>query len=167
MPKRNDALLNEIIQRRRANQIASQTDPLARIFDELNVMDTLEMLRKRASFTYGPKIINSALPSKGVVLWRRAPGYYGYKTLTLLGVWAYLRDETPILVVGTKPLAFSAPFYDADAYHKLIKGNYDLYYRDDNRPPAQPAFTTPYDPEQRLELRETLAQQMMKIALPS
>jgi hypothetical protein len=164
MPKRNDDLLNEIIQRRRANQIAAQTDPLARILDDLNIMDTLEAVRKRAKLTYGPKIITSALPSKGVVIWRRAPGYHGYKTLTLLGVWASLSGETPMIAIGRKQLSFSAPFYDADAYHKLIKGNYDLYYKDDNRPPAQPVFSVPYAAEQRLMLRDAIATELANLA---
>lgn len=165
MPKRNDDLLNEIIQRRRANQIAAETDPLARILDDLNVLDTLETIRKRSKLTYGPKVILSALPSRAVVVWRRPAGYHGYKTLTLFGVWAYLRDNAPIITIGAKQLPFSAPFYDADAYHKLIRQNYDLYYRDDNRPPAQPAFSVRYDPDQRLELRETLDRELSKYLL--
>src|SRR5690606_41490036 len=53
--KRNDDLLNEIIQRRKANQLTAQTDPLARILDDLNVMDTLETIRRRSTLCYGPK----------------------------------------------------------------------------------------------------------------
>jgi hypothetical protein len=165
MPKRNDDLLNEIIQRRRAHQIAAETDPLARILDDLNVMDTLESIRKRSRLTYGPKVILSAQPSRAVVIWRRAPGYHAYKTLTLIGVWAYLRDDAPIITIGTKQLAFSAPFYDAEAYNKLIRQNYDLYYKDDNRPPAQPAFSVRYDPEQRLDLRETIERELARLIL--
>lgn len=165
MAKRNDSLLNEIIARRRANQVMQQTDPLARVLDDLNVMDTLEALRRRAKLTYGPKIITSALPSKGVVLWQRGNGYYGYKTLKVLGVWAILRDEATVIVVGSKTLAFSAPFYETEAYHKLIKQNYDLYYTDDNRPPAQPSFSVRYDPEARLDLRETVGKEMARLAL--
>jgi hypothetical protein len=165
MPKRNDDLLNEIIQRRRTNQIAAQTDPLARILDDLNVMDTLEALRKRAKLTYGPKVILSALPSRAVVIWRRPSGYHGYKTLTLIGVWAYQHDAAAIISIGAKQIAFSAPFYDADAYHKLIRKNYDLYYRDDNRPPAHTPFSVEYDPEQRLELREAIELELSKYLL--
>lgn len=163
MAKRNDSLLNEIIARRRANQVMQQADPLARVLDDLNVMDTLEALRRRAKLTYGPKIITSALPSKGVVLWQRASGYYGYKTLKVFGVWAFLRDEATVIAVGSKMLAFSSPFYDADAYHKLIKQNYDLYYTDDNRPPAQASFSVRYDAEERLELRETIGKEVARL----
>ena len=163
MPRRNDDLLNEIMQRRKANQIAAQTDPLARVLDDLNVMDTLEAIRKRSTLCYGPKIINSALPSKGVVLWQRSPGYYGYKTLKLFGIWLVLRDETPVVVIGKKLLPFAAPFYDADAYHKLIKQNYNLYYKDDNQPPAQPGYSVRYDPDERLELRATIAREIARL----
>jgi hypothetical protein len=70
-----------------------------------------------------------------------------------------------VLAVGMKLLAFSAPFYDADAYHKLIRKNYDLYYKDDNTPPAQPAYSVPYDADQRLELRETTGREVAKLLL--
>ncbi len=163
MAKRNDSLLNEIIARRRANQIIQQADPLAQVLDDLNVMDTLEALHRRVKQTYGPKIITSALPSKGVVVWQRAAGYYGYKTLKLFGVWAYARDETPVIVIGSKMLAYSEPFYEAEAYHKLIKQSYDLYYRDDNRPPPLPAYSVRYDPEARLDLRATIAKELARL----
>jgi hypothetical protein len=158
-----DDMLNEIMARRRANQIAAQTDPLARIFDDLNVMDTLGGIRSQTTLCYGPKVIKSALPSMGVVIWQRASGYYGYKTLRLVGVWAFRRAERPMLAVGAKTLAFNAPFYDADAYHKLIRNSYDLYYKDDNKPPAQPAYSATYDREQRLELRSILAHEVAKL----
>ncbi len=162
MPKKSDDLLNEIIQRRRARQIEQQTDPLARVLDDLNVMDTLAAISSRASLCYGPKVIRSAAPSLGVVIWQRPPGYHGYKTLILAGVWVSLRSDRPILAVGKKHLAFSAPFYDADAYHKLIRKSYDLYYADNNKPPAQPSYTVAYDAEQRLELRETIGREVWK-----
>src|SRR4051812_14454371 len=113
MAKKPDDLLNEIVARRKANQVAALTDPLARILDDLNAMDALDGLRHRATLCYGPKAIRSALPSMGVVIWQRPPGYHGYKTIKLAGVWAFLRGDTPVVCVGYKSLAFSAPFYDA------------------------------------------------------
>jgi hypothetical protein len=167
MAKKPDDLLNEIMQRRKANQLAQQTDPLARVLDDLNAMDALDGLRRRATLCYGPKAIKTALPSMGVVIWQRPSGYYGYKTISLIGVWASLRGEGEaqrvILAVGRKMLKFSAPFYDADAYHKLIRDNYDLYYQDDNKPPPQPAYSVAYDAEQRLELRGLIAHEVARL----
>ncbi len=167
MAKKQDDLLNEIMQRRKANQLAQQTDPLAQILDDLNAMDALEGLRRRARLCYGPKVIRSALPSLGVVIWQRPSSYHGYKTLSLIGLWLYFRpaDEAkrPILAIGKKMLKFSAPFYDADAYHKIIRDNYNLYYQDDNRPPTQPAYSVAYDAEQRLELRGMIAHEVAKL----
>lgn len=161
MAKKTDDLLNEIIARRRAKQLEPQQDVLARVLDDLNAMDTLDALRRRDKLTYGPKAISTE--SMAVVVWRRASGYYGYKTLTLIGVWAVLRDDHPYVVVGKKLLPFAQPFYEADAYHKLIRKGYDIYYKDDGSPPAKPSFSVRYDREQRLELRETLARELAKL----
>ena len=169
MAKKQDDLLNEILQRRKANQLSQQTDPLARILDDLNAMDALDGLRRRATLCYGPKVIKSPLPSLGVVIWQRPSGYYGYKTLKLVGLWVYSRGEgeakKAIVCIGKKQLKFSAPFYDADAYHKLIRDAYDLYYQDDNQPPAQPSYSVTYDVEQRLELRGMIAHEVGKLLL--
>ncbi len=166
MAKKQDDLLNEIMARRKANQLTQQTDPLARVFDELNVMDTLGGIARRANLCYGPKVIKSAYPSLGVVIWQRAAGYHGYKTLNLVGVWLFERDEGVTIAIGRKPLTFGAPFYEAEAYHKLIRNAYDLYYKDDNRPPAKPSYSTRYDPEQRLDLRAIIAHEVGKLILP-
>jgi hypothetical protein len=161
----SDDLLNEIMARRKANQVAQQTDPLARVLDALNAMDALDSLRRRAYLCYGPKVIRSAAPSMAVVIWQRPPGYYGYKTLKLAGVWVYLRGTRTAVCVGQKLLAFSAPFYDADAYHKLIRKSYDLYYKDDNRPPSKPAYSVAYDGDVRLDLRGIVAHEVAKLVL--
>ncbi len=161
----SDDLLNEIMARRKANQVAAQTDPLARILDALNAMDALDGLRLRAPLCYGPKVIRSAFPSMGVVLWQRPSGYHGYKTLKLAGVWVFLRDGQPVISVGQKHLAYSVDFYDADAYHKLIRKNYDLYYKDDNRPPAKPAYSVAYDAEARLDLRAIVTHEVAKMVM--
>lgn len=163
MPKSDD-LLNEIIARRKALQQAPEQNALERVLDDLNAFDALDQLRRRTQLCYGPKVIHSGgkLISTGVVIWRRAPGYYGYKTLSLIGLWTFHRDEQTLVAIGTKKLAFSPPFYDADAYHKLIRKDYDLYYQDDRTPPAKPAFAVRYDAEQRLDLRETVARELAR-----
>ena len=161
MPKSDD-LLKEIMARRAALKAAPQRNALAQILDSLNAFDTLESLTRRLRLTYGPKVITRGAESMGVVVWKRAPGYHGYKILTLTGLWVALRDDQPYVLVGSKTLAFSAPFYDADAYHKIIRSSYDLYYQDDNLPPVKPAFTVRYAAEQRLELREIVARELAK-----
>ncbi|MFN8560070.1 MAG: hypothetical protein U0703_00165 [Anaerolineae bacterium] len=93
MPKKSDDLLKEIIQRRRAHQVEQQTDPMAHILDDLNVMDMLDSIRIRAPLCYGPKVIRSTAPSMGVVVWQHPPGYTGYKMLRLVGVWLSPRDN--------------------------------------------------------------------------
>lgn len=161
----SDDLLNEIIARRKANQVAQQTDPLARILDALNALDALAGLCARAPLCYGPKVIRSALPSLAVVVWQRPAGYYGYKTLKLAGVWVLLRAGQPVISVGQKHLAYSADFYDADAYHKLIRQSYNLYYQDDNRPPVKPTYSVAYDADARLDLRGIVTHEVAKLVL--
>ena len=80
MPKKSDDLLNEIIQRRKA-QPASRSRPIRwrSILDDLNAMDALDGLRRRATLCYGPKVIQSALPSLGVVIWQRPPAIMATK----------------------------------------------------------------------------------------
>jgi hypothetical protein len=68
-----------------------------------------------------------------------------------------------MLGIGVKRLSYSAPFYDAEAYHKLIRRNYDLYYQDDDTPPVD-ALSIPYQPELRLSLRETIATELARRA---
>lgn len=143
-------------------------DELARILDGLNVWDALDELRtKRFSpnLCYGPKAIGglAPVPYVGVVLWHRPAGYYGYKSLSLLGVWARQEGEYPAILVGVKRLPYTAPFYDAEAYHKLIRRSYDLYYQNDGAPPAD-ALAISYQPDLRLSLRETIAAELARRA---
>lgn len=166
---RQTTILQQVAQirheRAEAPKRAAQED-LARILDGLNVLSTLEELRlKRFSpnLCYGPKTIGALEPvvTVGVVLWHRPAGYYGYKTLTVLGVWARAENPLPLILVGVKRLPFARDFYDAEAYYKLIRRGYDLYYDDDAMPPGD-AFTVVYSAQQRLSLRETIAAELAK-----
>ena len=141
----------------------AQLDELARILDGLNALDALDLLRaKRFSpnLSWGAKAFTGKQPTPwvGGLIWHRPAGYFGYKTLTVIGVWAVAEAEGPRIIVGSKLLAFTAPFYEAEAYHKLIRDSFDLYYTDRGAPPEQNhwVFTTLYNPTQRLELRDQL-----------
>ncbi|MBN8639237.1 MAG: hypothetical protein J0M07_28220 [Anaerolineae bacterium] len=141
----------------------AQLDELARILDGLNALDALDQLRaKRFSpnLSWGAKAFTGKQPTPwvGGLIWHRPAGYFGYKTLTVIGVWAVAEAEGTRIIVGSKLLAFTAPFYEAEAYHKLIRDSFDLYYTDRGAPPEQNhwVFTTLYNPTQRLELRDQL-----------
>jgi hypothetical protein len=167
-PIHHTSILAQIAQIRREKADAPKRaaqEELARILDGLNVWGALEKLRQKRfspNLCYGPKAVGGLepVPFVGVVLWHRAAGYYGYKTLTLLGVWAREESTVPILI-GVKRLPYAAPFFDAEAYHKLIRRGYDLYYQDDGTPPPD-AAVIPYKPELRLSLRETIASELAR-----
>ena len=144
---------------------AAQED-LARILDGLNTWDALDDLREKRfarSLCSGPIALGGLepVPYVSVVIWYRPAGYYGYKTLTVLGVWARADAGLTTIAVGAKRLAYSAPFYDAEAYHKLIRRNYDLYYKDDGLPPAD-SLVIPYHHDERLQLREVVAAELAR-----
>ena len=144
-----------------------QLDPLARVLDGLNVLDALDSIRfKRFSpnLCWGAKAFSGMTPSPwvGAMIWHRPTGYFGYKTLTVIGVWAIAQDGGTIVTVGTKLLPFTAPFYEAETYHKLIRDSFDLYYTDRGSPPdeSRRVFTAPYTPDARLTLRELIPAQL-------
>jgi hypothetical protein len=139
----------------------AQTE-LARLLDGLDAWACAEKALKVLPrlLNWGPKVVKGIAPSPwlGVVIWGRASGYSGYKTLTVRGIWLRAEGETTRLLVGQKRLPYAVEFYEAEAYHKLIGKNFDLYYRDDGAPPAGTlAFDAPYREEERLALRERLA----------
>jgi hypothetical protein len=94
----------------------------------------------------------------GAVLWQRAPGYFGYKLLTLYGLWALHTAEGGVQVLAaTRRLAYALDFYEADAYHKRIRREFTLYYNDNGHPPAEPAWSAEYSAGDRLALRAQAA----------
>lgn len=133
---------------------------LAAILDGLNAWRAVEGALAAAPrlLAWGPKAVSGITPSAwvGVVMWARAPGYDGYRVLTVRGVWALQEGEGVRVMAGVKRLVYNAPFYEAEAYHKLIRKNFDLYYGDDGAPPSRDVATldTTYDEARRLELRE-------------
>jgi len=157
----------------REKQLAPMRDAqkaLARALDDLNAMGVLEEMRVKrfsANLCGGPAARDGLMPEPwvGALIWHRPAGYFGYKTLTLLGIWAIQRENVPLIMLGVRRLAFAAPFYDAEAYVKLIRGAFDLYYDDKGNPPPTPALTFAYDAAKRLEQREVVAKTLQKLAI--
>jgi hypothetical protein len=135
---------------------------LARILDDLDAWGAVETALKALPrlTSWGPKAVRGMTPAPwvGVVVWQRAAGYTGYKTLTIIGIWAQQDGEATRVIVGRKSLAFAAPFYEAEAYHKLIRNGFDLYYSDDGAPPAAPLrrYDALYAPDARLATRDVV-----------
>lgn len=166
----SDARYAEIIRRlaeRRAEKsqasLRTQQDELMRCLDALDAWGKLEKVTKEKAFKrrcFGPKSVQGIAPSiwAGVVVWCRGTGYYGYRQLDLIGIWARSESGAIQLMFGDKKLAYSAVSYEAEAYHRLIRTAFDIYYTDDGSPPAPQDchFTTLFDPAQRLESRKQL-----------
>jgi len=171
--ERYQQIMRQIAERKAEEALAparaKQTD-LARVLDGLDALGKLDKLQDLLPMTpqlNGPKSFEGFKPVTwvGVVVWRRGPGYFGYRVLQLVGVWA-LQDTPgpPLIVVGTKRLRYIAPTYEAEAYHKLLRKTFAPYYDGDAGPPPANTrlWTARYSAEQRLDLRdqirETLAQ---------
>jgi hypothetical protein len=162
---RYQEIMRRMAQRRAEQEAAPKRqakETMAHVLDSLDAYGKLERIKNSRvlHFAYGPKAFEALkpMPWVGVMLWRRGSGYHGYKTLQIIGVWAYDQSGTPIITVGTKRLAYNAPTYEAEAYQKLIKRGFDLYYEGDASPPpvANRVYTAQYHFDRRLELRDEL-----------
>ncbi|MCA9910148.1 MAG: hypothetical protein KC519_15930 [Anaerolineae bacterium] len=137
---------------------------LAKILDDLDAWAAVETARAYYSrlIAWGPKIVKGDIPSPwvGVVMWRRASGYTGYRTLSLGGVWAVQDQQAVRIIMGQRTLPYAAAFYEAEVYHKLMRKDFTIYYDDDGAPPAPllRSLDATYDPQERLALRETILQ---------
>lgn len=147
-------------------------DDLARLLDLYSPIDTLDALRAARYaklLSGGPKVVMGVTPASlpvengapwvGVVIWARAAGYTGYRHLRVIGVWAVApssaSDAAPLIHVGARMLPFRAPFYEAEAYHKLMRRGFETYYQDDGAPPAahECAHCEAHSPDDRLARR--------------
>lgn len=155
------AQIAEIRQARATAPLRAAQNDLAVILDKLNALGALDEVRRARfspSLSAGPKAVSGLMPVPwvGVVVWARPAGYYGYKTLTLLGVWA-VAETPPRLIVGAKRLAYAAPFFDAEAYHKLFRKGFETYYGDNvATPPEDNPVSFEYIEAERLKLRDML-----------
>ncbi|GEM_PF-614703 len=167
-PTRQD-ILAQLAAYRRERQLAplrDQQKTLARILDDLNAWGALEDLQARhfsKNLCWGPTALDGLSPLVwvGVMIWSRPSGYFGYKVLTLTGIWITAAPEDtspPQGIVGVRRLPFASPFYEAEAYHKLIRKGFNLYYQDDGSPPGETGrkLTFTYNPTHRLELRTAI-----------
>ncbi|MBL8146738.1 MAG: hypothetical protein JNL34_10170 [Anaerolineae bacterium] len=143
---------------------------LAAILDGLNALGELDKLRESGLsrlLSGGPVAVQGSLPEPwvGAVIWQRAPGYFGYRTLTLYGIWALRNGEETQLRTGVRRLAYALDFFEADAYHKRIRREFALYYADDGAPPAEDAavWNASYTPDNRLALRAEAAEAITRL----
>ena len=163
----HDSIVAQVARLRRLRDeapVRAAQAELAAILDHLNALDALDQLRTSVWSQYlsgGPLAVQGATPVPwvGAVIWQRAPGYFGYKTLTLVGLWALKTGEHVQLRAGTRRLAYALDFFEADAYHKRIRREFGLYYADDGAPPspAETRWEAVYAPDQRLALRSDAA----------
>lgn len=160
-------IMRRIAERRAQQAVAPQREAregLAQVLDAVDAWGRLEVIQRSKAMhrlCWGPAVVGAIIPTPwaGAVIWRRGSAYHDYKQIQLIGIWAFNgEDGTPILTVGSKMLAYSAHGYEPEAYHKLIRKHFNIYYRDDGSPPPPSGrrFTLRYDPEHRLEIRETL-----------
>lgn len=158
----NDSRYDDILRRIQQRNLRRKPDtslPLRQVLDNVNAFGFLEDVQARRYpqiVCFGPKAVQGATWA-GVVIWYKSRGYYSYRTLTLLGIWAASASETITLQLGTKILEFTGHYYNAESYHKHLPKRFDIYYQDDGSPPsANFLYTTFYDPVQRLAIRQAL-----------
>lgn len=176
--ERYQQIMRQIAERRAEEALAparAKQNDLGHVLDGLDALGKLDKLQEVLPMTprlNGPKTFEGVKPVTwvGVVAWRRGPGYYGYRVLQLIGVWA-VQDTAgpPLIIVGVKRLRYTAPTYEAEAYHKLLRKTFAPYYDGDASPP-QPAtrlFSARYNSERRLELRDQIRETLVQWAANS
>lgn len=132
-----------------------------KIADSLNLLDTLAKLSNKQYeniICHGPKALNYSNWS-GVVLWYRPKGYYGYKTLTLLGAWVKQGEKDIKFVLGLRNLDYQAAVYNPEGYFASIRKGFKLFYKDNGHPPTKDdtiLYQCTYEAKERLTIRQTL-----------
>lgn len=136
------------------------------ILTSLNLLQALEDNAPKYLqnwLNYGP----AAFVGEGwasYLVWYREKGYNNYQELWLFGAWAQQEDETTNILIGTKPLQFTAPVFNAESYNAIIKTTFKPYYKDNASPPAKEDihFRAIYDDSRRLALRRELADALIQ-----
>ncbi|MCL4249981.1 MAG: hypothetical protein KJ065_17675 [Anaerolineae bacterium] len=162
--KRSRPSPSSILQQVRQLRAQPVQAELAKILDDLDAWTAVEAALARYSrlIAWGPKTVKGDTPSPwvGVIMWRRASGYTGYRTLSLSGVWTVQEAHVVRIIMGQRTLPYAAPFYEAEVYHKLMRKDFTVYYDDNGAPPAPllRSLDVTYDLQARLALRETILQ---------
>jgi len=138
--------------------------PLAAVLTHLNALGFLDDVAGRspsALLCFGPKTIIGLQPAlwTGGVLWTRPRGYYEYRVITLLGVWAVQAEaEHTRIIVGTRRLHFCAPSYTPESYFHFIRREFEMYYGKDAPPPIPECqlYSALYRPGDRLAMRAAI-----------
>lgn len=62
------------------------------------------------------------------------------------------------IVVGTKAVPYSVPYFNPEAYYRHLKSGFQLYYKDHGGPPPPERWLlrARYAPLRRLELRQAI-----------
>jgi len=163
----NDDRYNEILKKIAARKPfgaesqSAQGSPLDLILDYLNAYDTLDALAQGTYSTilcYGPQVMRGD-SWVGVLIWSHAKSYYGYRTLSLLGIWTQQIETDLQVVLGLRDLPYKAPVFSAEAYHSLIRRGFKTFYEDNGHPPQASDYVlyqVIYEQKNRLLMREAI-----------
>jgi hypothetical protein len=163
---RYDEIMRRIQAHKREQARESALEPLAEALNDLNATGYLEDVQAEEFgqiLCFGPKVL-SGESWMAVVVWCRPRGYYSYRTLTLLGLWATLELESGeiVIILGTTTLPFRGQYFNPEAYFKHIGSRFDLYYAGAVSPPPEEnhRYTTTYDPARRLDIRRAIESEL-------
>lgn len=160
--------LKQHIRRHELQPVPDVKDDLGRALDEVNAWGYLEDQQQASHRTiscFGPGTFRGYLPVAwaGVGIWYKQKGYYFYDTLGLLGVWALRTEGDAVdLIIGTRTLTYTLPFFNPESYYRRIQTEFRTYYKDSGSPPGndQRRYTTRYDPARRLEIRREIEEEL-------
>ena len=148
-----------------ADQRPTQPDGLGDALDAVNAWGYLEDWHGREVLPvscYGPGVLRGLFPVAwaGVLIWYKPQGYYHYRTLNILGIWALrAADDAVDLRLATCTAEYRLPFFNAEAYFNRIQREFKTFYDSSGAPPpTPPLYSTRYDPTRRLDIRRELQQ---------
>jgi hypothetical protein len=139
--------------------LAAALDTLNAFDAAVEALDDLPLARR-----HGPAIRGGA-NWLGVLLWVTGRGYGGFRSLALLGIWALAPADAPTIACGLRSLTYSAPVYQPEAFHALIRRDFSLYYADEGGPPTEgEGLRFPWAVDDRLAHRLAIAEHLRQLA---